>query len=126
MARSVERGVITATVDFFHSLHARVTKTVPVDTGEARSGGRVAIGAPPTFKPPGEAPSYPIMDASEIDRTFASVQLGDRMFWGNKVPYIGLLELGRSKQAPNGFVEQAIGDAADDIENTRYKLVALI
>ena len=89
-----------------------------MDTGEARSGGRVGLGSPATFQPPPEAPSYPIMGDHEIDATFARAQLRDTLFWNNLVPYIGFLDDGRSKQAPDGFMKQSISGAKAEVEST--------
>ncbi len=49
------------------------------------------------------------------NRQFAKTQVVE-----NQVPYIGVLEKGRSKQAPNGFVNQAV--SATVAEMKRKKL----
>lgn len=102
----------------------------PVDTGEARSGGRVGLNTPPVFAPPPEAPAYPIMGDNEIDNVFASAQLGDDFLWVNLVPYSALLEgkaegaadpSPRSQRATDGFLNLSIAQAKQDVESTRYE-----
>lgn len=75
----------------------------PVDTGRARAGWAMSIGAPVAPVPaPGKYPAAPVPpDFTQIDGTQVVYIL-------NNVQYIGALENGHSKQAPNGFVHLSL------------------
>ncbi len=96
-------------------LWARITGNFPshrhpVDTGRARAGWGLSIGSPsPKSTPEGQyaAPSAP--DVSAIDGTQVVYLL-------NNVEYIGALEDGHSKQAPNGMVRLSILEVESEIE----------
>lgn len=101
----------------------------PVDTGEARSGGRVSLNNRSTFEPPPEAPAYPVYGEDEVERDLSGFQPGDTPIWSNNVPYSALLDgsapgakdpAPRSKQAPQGFVQQSIEAAGKVIEDEEY------
>lgn len=104
----------------------------PVDTREAMSGGRVALNTDPTFRPPDEAPFYPILGDDEIDTALIGMRLGDAIHWRNRVPYSGVLEGGRrfssalgrmvgSDQAPTGFLKHTITETKVRMEAWEYK-----
>lgn len=69
-----------------NTLLEEVRKATPIDKGRARRGWRKDKTANPTL-------------SSSVERQI-KIQ--------NRVPYIGLLERGRSKQAPNGIVRQSL------------------
>ena len=138
MIRYLEVGTVVAGKVSIRMIHGGTVRPfgsspgTPVDTGEARSGGRVALNADPSFRPPDEAPFYPIMGDDEIDAALAGMQLGDAIHWRNRVPYSGVLEGGRrfssalgrmvgSNQAPDGFLGHSIDEAKVRIEDWEYR-----
>jgi hypothetical protein len=81
----------------------------PVDTGRARANWITSIGSPAS----GEVAPDP-SGASALQQNLTEVAkyaLRDGIFMTNNVPYIGRLEEGYSKQAPNGMLKQAISAA---------------
>ena len=99
------------------TLEARVSKTAlgllgdlkiltPVDTGRARSNWHLDVGAPTVqlVEPGGDLPT----DVSRYT-------VNQTIFISNNVPYIRRLNEGHSKQAPAGFVEDAVNNARSRI-----------
>ena len=70
-----------------NTLLEEVKDATPIDKGRARRGWKMKQGTNPTA-------------SSSVER---QIQIQ------NRVPYIDLLERGRSKQAPRGIVRQALG-----------------
>lgn len=94
-----------------------VVRRTPVDTSQALSNWRVAVGATavlPHIGPiyPGELGSSANASASEaIARAEAQINLarpGQALLLFNSVPYIRRLNEGSSAQAPAGFIEQSL------------------
>lgn len=96
----------------------------PVDTGEARSGGRVSFGTPSDFVPPKGLSFNAIWGRDEAEAALSEAKEGDPRFWANNVGHANILEGGRrfsenagrmigSEQAEDGFFSQAIDEAAD-------------
>ncbi len=127
MAAFVEGGTVELGVKAMRLIHGGTVRPfgqspgTPVDTGEHRSGGRVGLNSPPTFVPPPEASSYPIMGDNEIDEVFANAKLGDDLYWANRAPVSELLEEGLSAQAPDGFLEFSIDEAIRQVEATEVR-----
>lgn len=69
-----------------NTLLEEVRKATPIDKGRARRGWKKSKSANPTL-------------SNSVERQIKIE---------NRVPYIGLLERGRSKQAPNGIVRQSL------------------
>ena len=73
----------------------------PVDTGRARANWLPSLNAPSvSLVEPGQKP--------DIGATLSSYKIEDTVFISNNLPYIQRLNNGYSKQAPAGFVEDAI------------------
>lgn len=127
LERFVRDGCVGLAKDAMRLIHGGTIRPygqspgTPVVTGQHRSGGRTALGSPPTFVPPDDAPVYPIWGDDDVDASFAGAQLGDEFFWANRAPAPALLEQGRSQQAPTGFLGHSIEAAKAEIESTRVR-----
>lgn len=98
---------------------ANLIETTPVATGFARANWIPSIGSPVTDID-GDHTSVSVSAQQEgIAQVLTyTIDAGD-LFVSNNVPYIGMLDLGHSNQAPAGFVEAALQKAQDDV-NARY------
>jgi len=105
-----------------------VVFSTPVDKGVARSNWRVGIGAAPT----GTIPAYSPGDELGVGETanaqaaiaqgstvIGSRRPGQDIFIANNLPYIQPLNDGSSRQAPAGFVETAVQQAAVAVASSR-------
>lgn len=70
-----------------------------------------------TYKPIADPSGTP--SKIDIQTGLATYRLGEFFVIGNDVPYIGMLENGHSKQAPDGFMMQA-ATAAYSVDLKRY------
>lgn len=106
LTRTVEMAVKALTLE----IDARLRRATPVDTGHARANWVPSIGAPHTGEVQGNG-----AHESGVARIVA-FKLGDGpTFISNNVPYLGRLNDGHSKQAPSGFIERAIDEAFEHI-----------
>lgn len=128
MTRFVSDGVVELSRLSIRLIHRGTVRPygsspgTPVLTGQARSGGSVGVGSPPTFKPPTEAPSFPIFGDNDIDAATSGAKLGDTFFWGNNVEYSPFLEdPATSPQAPQGFLGLSVDEARKEVEGTRIR-----
>lgn len=82
---------------------------IPVDTGFARASVRASLSSMPPIESgksnPGSG-SVPY-DPGSITAVIAGAKLGQTIYIGWTANYVGLLEMGHSKQAPSGFVRLA-------------------
>lgn len=96
-----------------------VVPRTPVDTGRARSNWLVGINAP-------RRDAQPALDQSgqgaiaEGRALIAAVRAGTIGFVSNNLPYINSLNRGSSPQAPAGFVQHAVDDAAEAVRGVRF------
>lgn len=106
-----ERVVKKITLD----VTANLIVTTPVDTGWARANWVPSIGKP--FAPdlrgiaadPALVPGQAATQQAGVASVATSYRLEQgRVFVSNNVPYIQRLNMGSSKQAPSGFVQNAI------------------
>ena len=102
-------------------IDANLREATPVDTGHARANWVPSVGAPVLTEEPGT-------NTSEHDAGLAGVlrfKIGDGdLYETNNVPYINMLDLGHSKQAPVGFVAAAV-DAAQTTIQSAYNGVQI-
>lgn len=100
----LERAAQTVLTQLQSNLGRELRNRTPIDTGRARRGWR-------------DFDNREVLDSSP-----STVQAAGRPFrrddlgLTNQVPYIALLEKGRSRQAPNGFVNQSISAAIRQTE----------
>lgn len=117
-------------------LMKRIVLRTPVDTGRARSGWDLTVGAPSDHLPPatdvggekatpdmkfqnvfagGAAGTFGLAGAASIDGIQA-------VYIVNNLPYIERLENGHSKQAPSGMVRLSMAEVEAEIELLLAKL----
>jgi hypothetical protein len=99
----------------------KAQERIPVDTGFARASIRASLSQMPTFKndKPDKKVKYPY-DEDTIVLTIAQANIGETIYIGWTANYVPELELGSSRQAPNGFV----GLAALEWDRTVFDVVA--
>lgn len=97
-------------------LGARIIMRTPVDTGRARANWVLGIGAPTILDATDKIDSHKApVNSRGLGRSIAKTELlqglagfdateGKTIYITNSVPYIGRLEYGSSKQAPQGMV----------------------
>ncbi len=106
-ATNVERAIQGVVQIVFEEVGSQVVRRTPVDTGFARANWRPTRNSPSTrpvtaLDPTGSA------TIARIAAVARSYRLGDTLYNVNRAPYIGLLNQGRSPQAPAGFVGSAV------------------
>lgn len=89
----------------------------PVQTGHARANWVPSIGAPFV----GEVSGAATHDAAVVSLMRYVLEQGS-LWVSNNVPYINMLNLGHSKQAPSGFVEAAIDRALATVQGRHDRL----
>lgn len=92
------------------SVNAELIKATPVDTGWARANWIFSIGQPidDVAGAPGKVGPAASAQSAGIGRVLV-YKLHQGVIWlSNNVPYIQVLNAGHSKQAPAGFIEDAI------------------
>jgi hypothetical protein len=82
----------------------------PVDTGRARANWVASIGGVPAGRSVLPPSSDPLRQAQQVLARWREQQ--GAIFLSNGVPYIGELERGSSRQAPNGMTTLALQAAA--------------
>ena len=108
----------------------RIILRTPVDTGMARGNWQVSAGAPVTVQiADGDKSGTATLSKSESGVLSWSCQ--GSLFMVNNLPYIGKLEYGSSKQAPQGMVRltmaemqawaQSAGNSKETITSIRSK-----
>jgi hypothetical protein len=104
--------------------------STPVDTGRARANWQVNVGAPAsgdveTFPPSMGSDAIGVIGASGEFAMTAAIE-GTKDFQGgviyivNNLPYITPLNEGHSKQAPSGFVQNAIIAGLNAVEDVKF------
>jgi hypothetical protein len=94
-------------------LDSRIVYSTPVDTGRARGNWIPSIGSPSSAV---NEELYSHTGASTVavlDGVVASAVLGDIIWMANNLDYIGELEQGSSRQAPQGMVTVNVAATAD-------------
>jgi len=103
LQREIERIVSMLVLD----IDSELRKATPIDTGHARDNWVPSVGAPHT----GEVSGGGAHDAG-VQEVLAYKLGAGKLFITNGASYINRLNYGHSKQAPAGFVERAVGIAA--------------
>ena len=127
-------GVKVFSIAYFTGLVRRFGSSpgTPVATGRARSGWRVARNAWPTFKPQKKGAFFAMPGTDQPREAHKGLRPGDELRYRNRVSYVPILTPGRrfsananrmlgSKQAPDGWLEQAEREAAKILRNWVYK-----
>ena len=105
-----------------------VVLATPVDTGRARSNWIVQLNSPntSTIEPYSTGNKLGLSDianaTSAINQgssVISQAKTGDSIYISNNLDYIGKLNEGSSRQAPEQFVQKAIDEAIQAISNER-------
>ena len=94
---------------------------IPKDTWRATASVRFTVGAKYTGPEQEILPSYAIPGAPEIDAALRKWSGGQIIFATWAVPYAARLQRGWSKQAPDGFLWQAVDVANSRSSSWRYR-----
>lgn len=98
--------------DFLEDLLGRLQRRAPIVTGRFRSSLHPWRGQPGSWQPPeAVAMGYPITGRAEVDVVMAAWLPGQDLGLASNVPYASGLAVGRSKQAPAGWIETEIAGA---------------
>ena len=101
------------------AIDSLIVKSMPVDTGRARSSVVVTVGEPSlsqtreAYFPGKQGSTSGANTQAAIDQAMTALQdrqLGEEIHININIPYIGRLNEGYSPQAKPGFIEQAIQD----------------
>jgi hypothetical protein len=88
-----------------------VSQQTPIDTGHAQSNWVLSVGAPYTQIDGSKDAVSTAAQQAGISR-IKRYRIGEGAIWlTNNVPYIVILNLGSSTQAPSAFVEKALNQA---------------
>lgn len=100
-------------------VHSVVVLGTPVDTGRARGSWLVAIGsaAEGTAETPADFGFVPSRDKAE--KVLKGYKAQGDVHITNNLPYIAPLNRGHSKQAPAGFVEDAIAAGVKHVRGVK-------
>jgi len=102
--------VVTVVKKLSFDIFADVVAGTPVDTGRAMNNWNISVGVPnhKVRKAGGTAASVASGKQGEATTALATLAPFQTVWLSNSLPYIGFLEEGTSKQAPNGWVARAI------------------
>jgi hypothetical protein len=121
MSGFLRDGALAAHKRVATTYHVSVNRRIPFKTGLARWGSRWAVNIKPDFVPVKGKSGYPLWGSSDVRSALAPAVLGDTFFWRNRTHAQLLQDPAISKQAPEGFVEQALEDARADLERWTYE-----
>lgn len=88
-------------------LDSQLVQRTPVDTGRARSNWLASLGNPKTETVDPTQPTQALSRNSGVIGKF-NLLLNKTIFIANNLPYIRRLDEGSSKQAPAGFIYDAV------------------
>lgn len=127
-ADRVSRNARSLNTKIGRTVHRKLVEATPVDTGRARSNWIVTTGSPTGIVIPPYAPGRHL-GRSETANAAAAIRQAEAalaarapeatIYIQNNVAYLARLNAGSSKQAPAGFVQKAITQAAEKIAQTR-------
>lgn len=111
------KGLSDVATEIVLEITANLVEATPVDTGWARANWVPSIGEPPPTDPVG-APGQPSTSEQAAGQLAMLDYTPDKgpAFISNNVPYIQVLNDGSSTQAPSGFVERAIEQGLQTIQ----------
>jgi hypothetical protein len=112
LAEEINRQTRSMAID----LDQRIVLKTPVDTGRARANWLVGVNGPNR----GSRTAVDQKGGSTITENtqeISKVKPGQDIWLSNNLPYIQVLEMGSSKQAPNGMVGQSLKETARAFRN---------
>jgi len=109
-AMDVDVALVVKKLSF--DIFADVVAGTPVDTGRAMNNWVISVGSPSRVVTDrgGNEGSIKASQTGKAVGALATVAPFSTVWISNNLPYIGSLEEGTSKQAPNGWVDAAINN----------------
>ena len=110
--REKDKAVVETIEEYGKDMRRVLATLTPKDTGRAAASWNVSLHQPDTeiqsksYNNPGGA-------VNDGNVNLDGIKAGDILFVTNAIPYIRRLNAGWSRQAPAGFVQQAIAIAGD-------------
>lgn len=130
IAKNVEQNAALVVRKAALAIDQALVLNTPVDTGRARANWQVNVGAPATgdvtvFPPSNKTDAIGVRGASSEFAITAAIEAtrgyqGGTIFIVNNLPYIVPLNDGHSKQAPSGFVQNAIIAGLNAIQDMKF------
>lgn len=118
IAKGIEENSSVAVIKTAALINQTVVLATPVDTGRARGGWQIGIGfSPRGFNTPMDPNGSGTVSANRLK--IGRRRSGQTIHIANNVEYIGFLNDGSSAQAPAGFVELAVRQAAAFVKRAR-------
>lgn len=119
LAKMFEANVNDLVVKTALTVHSTVVLGTPVDTGRARGSWLVEIGKPAegTADSPQDFGFGPAFDKAR--QKLRGYKPGGEVHLTNNLPYIKPLNEGHSKQAPIGFVEEAVAAGTKQVKGAK-------
>jgi len=112
-SKEIDRNVNKLVKEVALTVHQTVVVATPIDEGHAKSNWRLALGSPlpgtiTAYSPNGGAVTNEIAAIEQARGAVRGRKLGQPVSIGNNLPYIGKLNSGSSRQAPEMFVRMAL------------------
>lgn len=127
IAKGIEQGAENYTARVALRTRDVVADRTPIDTGRASGSWNLAAGTPDTSTLPENfnqsrdasiALNAPLLGRIDIN----GFRLGVPFFVSDHVPYIGFLENGSSRQAPNGMVGVTLAQMASEVGSIPFRI----
>lgn len=123
LERSLDRAIGEFLKEVVTEIGKELIESTPIDVGTAKSNWRASVGFPDLSEPidawaPGSRGSTASANISAAtadlsNRIPLTAAKGTEIFYlANTLDYIRLLDAGHSKQAPKGFIKNAVRQAA--------------
>ena len=128
---AVSRNADKLVVQVAETVLTNVVSDTPVDKGDARSNWQVNLNSPATGTRSAFVPGK--KGSTALDNIIASVEMGSQKLAAyqsgqeihitNNLDYIGDLNNGSSKQAPPGFVQEAVLESIAKIQVAGFSIL---
>lgn len=112
-AEKAGEDIVDVQKTFAFMLFSSIVRKTPVDTGRARGNWQISVGSPASEidrtdkKKKGTESAYNKVEKEKLN----NIHDGEDIYISNNLPYIGKLEYGYSKQAPQGMVGVTLANA---------------
>lgn len=113
LAKATGRKMDTVVAEYCQDVAFEVIKKTPVDTGFARGSWFATLDG---------SKAGPKSGAATIGSILSQAKAGQLIFIGNNAEYIGALENGHSRQAPQGMVSTTIRDSDRIMRETANRI----